>query len=597
MGVARRLGELGFGLGVGLILRLQQIAELAEVFVDVGDDAEVARVVAVDHLVADEPVDPAARRQAALLAGDGGHPVGRRGRATLRLRHLLGGFYGRRFGRGDRCVLFCRGRGEGVVQFRLEAVEDGDIGLYRFQDEAKRSGCAGDRGGYGGDHGANGVRRVRALCHQPRDEGRSAQDQDQGRRRPERTQAANDALGHQLAARARVGRGLNEPGDLLGAGGRRIDAGRLRDLRHLVGAEALLERVRGGAPDRLCGQGRVERGAVLRLRLGELIVGLLLILLRQQQLSVGLELELPRGRKLVEERIDVLGRGALGFQPAIEVFEDVSDQARPEVGVDVVPGVEADLRDLGVEVGIDVLGRQILDLGVHLLHEEGLARPPVPEHADRQRRLDLAADGQLGEGGDLTVDVQEVVRVGAVVEDGGQDGGETRDQPSGRRVGLDFGRERQGLSQGLTARQGLEVVSWIGRRNGPLGGEEQTCKPGQGAAADWKYGAFALDEAAAHRRLRLLARGRIVVDAGEEDRPPARIVGTREEHFARCGKDAPSHQALADQNKHRIAASHCCAVGRAAALRSGQPVPPEHDPAGLHVLDPFAFVEVGSRVE
>src|SRR5262249_53354407 len=79
---------------------------------------------------------------------------------------------------------------------------------------------------------------------------------------------------------------------------------------------------------------------------------------------------------------------SLAEQPTVEFAEDVLHQARPEVGFDVVPGVEFDLNDIRMEElrpGLRAL-RQRLHVLVDAAHEERLARAPLAKNADGQRR-------------------------------------------------------------------------------------------------------------------------------------------------------------------------------------------------------------------
>ena len=130
---------------------------------------------------------------------------------------------------------------------------------------------------------------------------------------------------------------------------------------------------------------------------------------RQRPLPVGLLLQL-----LLQRLLAVLGGsqplrqlppgGDLGGQPGLTAFleapvgrgsgghlaEQLGDQAGPQVGFGVVPGVEVDLPDrrMGEAViGVIPCGRSKLAYVVSdAAQEVGLAFPPVAEQPDRQRR-------------------------------------------------------------------------------------------------------------------------------------------------------------------------------------------------------------------
>ncbi len=137
-------------------------------------------------------------------------------------------------------------------------------------------------------------------------------------------------------------------------------------------------------------------------------------------LDVGLDLRLRqlRARDVrrhalasLDQEVRLVARG----RP--EVAEDVFDEARPQVALDVVPGVELDLRDVLVDRQV-ALGRarrprrlgDSIDPALESLHEEALAGAPIAEQADGQRGDQRAGGDEVGEGVDLRADADEVLR-------------------------------------------------------------------------------------------------------------------------------------------------------------------------------------------
>lgn len=95
-------------------------------------------------------------------------------------------------------------------------------------------------------------------------------------------------------------------------------------------------------------------------------------------------------------------------------LDDLVDEAGPQVGLRVVPGVEGNHADvLQVAVGRTVRG-QLGDHGVDPAEDEGFARSPVAEQADRQRGLELAGGDQRRQGEGVTVGLKQV-DIGAAV--------------------------------------------------------------------------------------------------------------------------------------------------------------------------------------
>ena len=138
----------------------------------------------------------------------------------------------------------------------------------------------------------------------------------------------------------------------------------------------------------------------------------------------------------------------LAVEPAgAELLEELARQARPDVAVGIVPGVELDLHDIGDEgrgdrrrrrriLPLRRLGRlpgplllrfraagQRIDFLGQPVHKSRLARPPVAEQPDGERRVGFLQADQLGESLDVGRDVERVVggdqaMVGVVARDG-----------------------------------------------------------------------------------------------------------------------------------------------------------------------------------
>ena len=118
-----------------------------------------------------------------------------------------------------------------------------------------------------------------------------------------------------------------------------------------------------------------------------------------------------------------------------QLVEDLLQQRRPEVGLDVLPGVELDVRDIGPdgEVGLRGLAGQLAELAdpvPDLGHQEALAAAPLTEQADGQRRHQGAGRDQVREGVGLDADVDEVgCRIDHVTAERGQAGRPARKGP------------------------------------------------------------------------------------------------------------------------------------------------------------------------
>src|SRR5207237_9207509 len=87
----------------------------------------------------------------------------------------------------------------------------------------------------------------------------------------------------------------------------------------------------------------------------------------------------------------LVGLDARGRLRPRERLEDVRDETGPQVRVGVLPGVELDVPDVPA-IGRGRLrapraDREPLDSILDLSDQEGLARSPVAEEADRNRRL------------------------------------------------------------------------------------------------------------------------------------------------------------------------------------------------------------------
>ena len=116
-----------------------------------------------------------------------------------------------------------------------------------------------------------------------------------------------------------------------------------------------------------------------------------------------------------------------------EVVEDVLDEAGPQVALGVVPGVELDLHDPLVpgDVALQLarlagVGGELADARAEPAHEERLARAPVAEQSDRQRRRDGARREQRREGVDVVVDLLAYGEPARLVDVVGAVGGEPR---------------------------------------------------------------------------------------------------------------------------------------------------------------------------
>jgi hypothetical protein len=121
--------------------------------------------------------------------------------------------------------------------------------------------------------------------------------------------------------------------------------------------------------------------------------------LREQRLLLAAQL-----RQLIGPPLQVVLRPAGG-----QVVEDVRGEARPQVRLGVVPRVERDLPDARAVrrhlppvllPGLLLSGGRVRERAhplAHLPHEEALARPPVPEQPDRQRRLDQPRANEIGQ--------------------------------------------------------------------------------------------------------------------------------------------------------------------------------------------------------
>src|SRR5690606_27908790 len=94
------------------------------------------------------------------------------------------------------------------------------------------------------------------------------------------------------------------------------------------------------------------------------------------ELLVAFTLDFARALELLEERFDLL-LSVSRFRPALELGQYVLDEARPEVALDVVPGIELDLHDV-LAPALPTSG-QLPNEAPEPVHEEGLARPPIAE--------------------------------------------------------------------------------------------------------------------------------------------------------------------------------------------------------------------------
>ena len=101
-----------------------------------------------------------------------------------------------------------------------------------------------------------------------------------------------------------------------------------------------------------------------------------------------------------------------------QVVEDVRDQARPQVALGVVPGVELDLHDPLVpgDVALQLaavarIGGQLADPPFEAPHEERLARPPVAEQPHGQRWIDGPRRQQRGERVDVRIDLESLAQI------------------------------------------------------------------------------------------------------------------------------------------------------------------------------------------
>ena len=131
-----------------------------------------------------------------------------------------------------------------------------------------------------------------------------------------------------------------------------------------------------------------------------------------------------------------------------ELLEDLVAEARPEVAVGVVPGVEADLDDLAA---VPVVGRvgERRDLAAEQPHEVALARAPLAEQADgeRHRRVPVGDDG--GEHRHVVAHAQAVaLEVDALgrVDEVGRDAAGELDRRLRRVAGEDLVPDRRRLS-------------------------------------------------------------------------------------------------------------------------------------------------------
>jgi hypothetical protein len=377
----------------------------------------VARVVAGRDLVADEAIEPAA--SAAPVEG-----LGRIRDLALGVREVVLGPRD-----GGRCLgELVLGGGQMVAQalalgldllFEARACSldslDRRVGCAQAFADHRRERC---------DHGArrDGSRLDRVPPGEPtgREEGHERSDQhDEHEQRPGPAKPGCERADHQARASTRI--------DALLQHGRELAA----RLVHVVDAERVAGvGERGLGPLRIVVERLDDRGprklalVLLLLLAHRLAKAHALVEHHQRRLGLasapsdelvdGLELEQPRGAQALEQAIDVARLDAVVFlaQPVVELGEDVLDQARPQVGLDVVPGVEADLDDVPVKqrVALAVAVADLLDRGVDLLHEVGLARAPLPEHADRQRRMDLFGQTHPRERGRLALDPADQIR-------------------------------------------------------------------------------------------------------------------------------------------------------------------------------------------
>ncbi len=217
--------------------------------------------------------------------------------------------------------------------------------------------------------------------------------------------------------------------------------------------------------------------------------------------------------ELRQQRGLLRGRTGARRHMGRELLEDVGDEAGPEVGVDVVPGVELHLHDVLAEARLRTLAArplgQALRRLLHLVHEEALARAPVAEQADRQRRLQVARHRDRGERLRLGRDAQRVDlvldRIGGVAGHGQRvvDRGRGRETSRGvgirprrgrirhgrggrrRHVARDRGGVLQRLQQGIEGRLGGRIVlgggfqpdahrldARVGEQQGPRRGDD-----------------------------------------------------------------------------------------------------------------------------